>query len=58
MCRVQGGEGCGGHMKTVPLPGEGEGQRDHLPRKERAIDSRDREGAGPDHPMMVSFQYL
>ena len=54
MCRVQGGEGCGGHMKTVPLPGDGEGQRDHLPRKERAIDSRGREGAGPDHPMMGS----
>ena len=43
-----------GHMKTVRLPGEGEGQWDHLPRKERAIDSGGREGAGPDHPKMGS----
>ena len=41
-------------MKTAPPPGEGEGQQAHLPRKQRAIDSRGWEGAGPDHPEMGS----
>ena len=50
MFRVE--KAVGAHEDSTPAWGEG--QWDHLPRKQRAVDSRGQEGAGLDHPTMGS----